>query len=108
MKHANTLLILTALLLVPVAALNAAVPDFQSKNIAIGLSHTAPAFSLLAVDSLGQGKLDRNPVLAQSNAVAGLELVGQTHQFNYSLARYTRSGKTPGHAATGKQGLWFR
>lgn len=57
-----------------------AAPDFQSRHLAIGLSRTAPAFSAFAVDSLGQGKLSANPVLAPAQAVAGLELAGQTYQ----------------------------
>ncbi|HEY3322650.1 MAG TPA: hypothetical protein VGP72_19500 [Planctomycetota bacterium] len=55
-------------------------PDFQSKYLAISLSPQAPAFSWFAVDSLGQGKLAHNPVLAQAGAVAGLELDGKTYK----------------------------
>ena len=64
------------------ALLHAAAPDFQSKHLAIALSRATPAFSVFSVDSLGQGKLDRNPVLAETNAIAGLELDGQTYQLN--------------------------
>jgi hypothetical protein len=56
--------------------------DFQSKHLTIALSRTVPAFSVFAVDSLGQGKLDQNPVLSETNAIAGLELVGQTYKLN--------------------------
>ena len=73
---------LAALLLTPLAALHAAMPDFQSQYLAVGLSRSAPAFSVFAVDSLGQGKLDQNPVLAETNAVPGLELEGG---FTYKL-----------------------
>ncbi|MEI7730494.1 MAG: hypothetical protein WCO56_13035 [Verrucomicrobiota bacterium] len=73
---------LTTLLFAPLAVLHAAKAEFQSKHLAVGLSRTTPAFSAFAVDSLGQGKLDQNPVLAETNAIAGLELVGQTYQFN--------------------------
>lgn len=43
-----------------------AQPDFQSKFLAIGLSRSAPAFNAFSVDSLGQGKVAMNPVLAQT------------------------------------------
>lgn len=71
---------LTSLLLVPLAALHAIEPDFQSKHLAIGLSRSAPAFSVFEVDSLGQSKLAQNPVLVETNAVAlpGLELKGSS------------------------------
>ncbi|MGA2658143.1 MAG: hypothetical protein ABSH34_11565 [Verrucomicrobiota bacterium] len=73
---------LAALLLTPLAALHAAMPDFQSQYLAVGLSRSTPAFSVFAVDSLGQGKLGQNPVLAETNAVPGLELEGG---FTYKL-----------------------
>jgi hypothetical protein len=62
----------------------AAAPDFQSKHYAVGLAPECPAFSWFAVDSLGQGKLTQNPVLAETNAVAapGLKRAGQ---FTYTL-----------------------
>ena len=68
-------ILLAAMLLAPATALCSATPDFQSKYLAVGLSRSAPAFSVFAVDSLGRGKLDQNPVLAEPNAVPGLELV---------------------------------
>lgn len=71
--------ILLCILSFSLAVANAA-PDFQSRHLAIGLSRTAPAFSVLSVDSLGQGKVSGNPVLASSQTVAGLELDGQTYQ----------------------------
>jgi hypothetical protein len=64
------------------ALLHAAAPNFQSKHLGIALSRATPTFSLFSVDSLGQGKLDRNPVLAETNAIAGLDLDGQTYQLN--------------------------
>jgi len=73
---------LAALLLTPLAALHAAEPDFQSKYLSIGLSRSTPAFTVFAVDSLAQDKLDLNPVLADTNAVKGLELEGR---FIYKL-----------------------
>ncbi|MHB8972295.1 MAG: alpha-L-rhamnosidase-related protein [Pirellulaceae bacterium] len=80
-----TILILFATLL-PMS-LPATEPDFQSRYLAVGLSRTVPAFSVFAVDSLGQGKLEQNPVLVETNAVTmpGLEL-------NERLA-YTLHGK---------------
>ena len=59
-----------------------AAPEFQSKYLAVGLSPATPAFSQFAVDSLGQGKLTQNPVLAETNTIAGLELDGQTYKLN--------------------------
>ncbi|MCU0872278.1 MAG: hypothetical protein MUE50_08025, partial [Pirellulaceae bacterium] len=67
------LLALTALLLAPLAELRAADATFQSQHLAIGLSPGALAFSVFAVDSLGRGQLDQNPVLPEANAMAGLE-----------------------------------
>lgn len=54
----------------------AASPDFKSNHLALGLSPTAPAFRVFAVDSLGQGKVKDNPVLANDAALSGLELHG--------------------------------
>jgi hypothetical protein len=70
--------------LAPRAALHAAEPGFQSKYLAVGFAPTHPAFTWFAVDSLGQGKLAENPVLAETNAVAvpGLEL---QERFTYTL-----------------------
>ena len=65
-------ILLAVVLLAPTTVLYSATPDFQSKYLAVGLSRSAPAFSVFAVDSLGQGKLDQNPVLAETNAVAGV------------------------------------
>ena len=85
---------LTVLLLSPLAGLHAAESTFQSQHLAIGLSPSALAFSVFAVDSLGQGKLDRNPVLPETNAMAGLELAGQTYQLHGKpIWRITRSEK---------------
>ena len=65
------------------AALRAATPDFQSQHLAVGLSRNAPAFRVFAVDSFGRGKLDLNPVLAETNGVPGLELEdGSTYKLN--------------------------
>jgi len=61
---------------------NEAPEDFKSKHLAIGLSRVSLSFSRFAVDSLGQGKLGQNPVLAETNAVTGLEL---KESFTYQL-----------------------
>ena len=70
----------------PFASASAApvAPEFQSKHYAIALSRTAPAFSLFSVDSLGQGRLDENPVRLETNpvAIAGLAL---KEPFTYTL-----------------------
>ena len=81
MKASHILTTLT-LLLAPLTALPAVEADFQSKHLAVGLSRTAPTFRVFSVDSLGEGKLDQNPVLADTHDVAGLELAGQTYQLN--------------------------
>lgn len=68
-------------LLIGLAAVSvsAAAPDFTSSHLAIGLSRTAPAFAFFSVDSLGRGALAQNPVLPETNAVAGLALDGTTY-----------------------------
>lgn len=64
----------------------AAAPDFHSQHLAVGWSRTAPAFDLFAVDSLGQGKLAQNPVLAETNAVAALQFQPEAqNKFSYKL-----------------------
>lgn len=78
----TTRLILIAALLAPLAEPGAAETGFRSKHLAIGLSRTAPAFSRFAVDSLGQGEVEQNPVLAEANAFEGLALEGQTYRLN--------------------------
>ncbi len=64
------------------SAVFGAAPEYKSKHYAIGLSPTRPSFNFFAVDSLGRGKLDKNPVLVETNAVPGLELEGC---FTYKL-----------------------
>ena len=56
--------------------------SFQSRHLAVELSPQSPAFSRFSVDSLGQGKLDSNPVLDATNAVAGLSLEGMSYMLN--------------------------
>ena len=55
-------------------AMFAAEPDFQSKHYSIGLARTTPRFTVLALDSLGQGHLAANPVLPETDADSGLRL----------------------------------
>ena len=59
------LLLTFVALLMTAAAMHARAvpPDYQSQYLAIGLSPTQPAFIWFAVDSLGQGKVQQNPVL---------------------------------------------
>ena len=62
----------------------AAAADYQSKYVAVSLSPLRPAFTHFALDSLGRGRVQQNPVLAAPNAVAmpGLKL---TDRFAYAL-----------------------
>ena len=93
MMQFKTIPSLATLWLAPLAALGAAMPDFQSQHLAVGLSRRAPAFSLFAVDSLGQGKLGQNPVLAETNTVPGLELEnGFTYKLNHQPIWRVRCG----------------
>ncbi len=50
--------------------------ETRPNYLAVGLSSAAPSFTRFAVDSLGQGKLEQNPVMAETNTavLAGLEL----------------------------------
>ena len=72
------------LLLGCLAPAHAAEPDFHSDFLSIGLSRTRPAFGFFAVDSLGQGKLASNPVLAETNSAA-LPGLGLDGRFTYRL-----------------------
>lgn len=76
------LLALAASLIVPLAALHAAQPDFQSEHLALGLSPHAPTFSMFSVDSLGEGKLGQNTMLANTPPVTGVTLNRHTYAFN--------------------------
>ncbi len=76
-----------AAMLTPAAARNisAAAPDYQSKHVAVSLSPLRPAFTWFALDSLGRGGVQQNPVLALSNTIAtpGLKLADRfTYTFN--------------------------
>ncbi len=57
-------------------------PDFRSEFLALGLASNAPAFSVFAVDSLGQGRVSQNPILPETNQIAGLDLDDQNYQLN--------------------------
>jgi hypothetical protein len=56
--------------------------DFQSKFFAARLATNQPAFSFFSVDSLGGGRLDQNPMLAETYFAPGLKL---DDNFIYSL-----------------------
>ena len=47
--------------------------DFHSAWYAVGLSRNSPAFTSFSVNSLGQGKLQDNPVLKEPLVTAGIE-----------------------------------
>ena len=86
-----------AAMLTPAAAMNlsAAAPDYQSKYVAVSLSPLRPAFTWFALDSLGQGRVQQNPVLAATKAVAmpGLKLTRPVHlhpERTAALARRVR------------------
>jgi len=81
-KQTHSLLLGLLLCQIAVASGTEAPEDFKSKHLAIGLSRVSPSFSRFAVDSLGQGKLGQNPILAETNAVTGLEL---KETFTYCL-----------------------
>jgi hypothetical protein len=70
------------LLFSPPVVLRAAEHGFQSKYLAVDLATNTPAFSVFAVDSLGGGRLDQNPILPQTNSVPGLE---RKDNFTYTL-----------------------
>lgn len=55
--------------------------DFQSAYYAVGLSRISPALSYFSVDSLGQGKLQHNPILKESPAAAGFEFSARHRWF---------------------------
>ena len=75
MKRFILFCLTTSCLILSAAATPPLPPDHQSKHLALGFSRTQPAFSWFSVDSLGQGKLEQNPVLPETNAipVPGLE-----------------------------------
>ncbi len=75
-RRPTTLWLSLILFLGSLTIARATKPDFHSKFLAVGLSRTRPAFSFFTVNSLGQGKLASNPVLAETNSAAlpGLEL----------------------------------
>ena len=48
--------------------------DFQTPSYAVSFSRSAPAFTRFSVDGLGEGKLDRNPVLPSVTNLTGAPL----------------------------------
>jgi len=80
MKHLEV----TSVFFLSYLSLAAAAAEFQSRFLAVGLSQTQPGFSRFTVDSLGQGKVQQNPVLAGVAPVpiSGLELSDNS---NYTL-----------------------
>ena len=67
-------------------SLSAAEADFKTASYSIGLSRSAAAFTVFSIDSLGKGKLDHNPVLADTNDIPGLRFEAQGGgEFAYSL-----------------------
>jgi len=98
----------TMMLALAALSTSAAEPDYTSRHLAVGLSRTAPVFAFFSVDSLGRGALGQNPVLAETNTVAGLALDGTTYALGgkpvwavaYSESALTlRSDAAPGAAA---------
>ncbi len=64
---------------------SAVAQDFQSRHLAVGLSRSAPAFASFSVASLGRGQLAPSPVLAETNVVPGIELVGRSYRIGGAL-----------------------
>ncbi len=78
------LLTFAALLMAATAIQARAVPpDYQSQHLAVGFAPTTPAFTFFSVDSLGQGKVQQNPVLAVTNAA--LQGLTKPDAFTYTL-----------------------
>lgn len=73
-------LLIRICLLIAVTGLRAAEDDYRSRYLAVSLSRTTCAFSAFAVDSLGQSKLEQNPVLREAGATPELELVGSEYR----------------------------
>lgn len=82
MKQTFPLLLGLLLCQIAVASANETPEDFKSKYLVVGISRLSPSFARFAVDSLGQDKLGQNPILAEINAVTGLEL---KETFTYCL-----------------------
>ena len=69
-------------LVLSLLAAGTAGAEGASKKLDVGLSPTSLSFSRFAVDSLGGGRLEHNPVLAETNRVGGLELNGLSYRLN--------------------------
>ena len=68
--------------LVLMAARVAFGEETRPNYLAVGLSSAAPSFTRFAIDSLGQGKLEQNPVMAETNTMVGLQLAGEAYSLN--------------------------
>ena len=64
----------------------AAAPQFQSSFLRIELASDQPAFSVLAVDSLGKKKLEKNPLRAPAAPGKSYEVRQVGKRFEYRLA----------------------
>lgn len=87
------------------ATVCAAEPDFQSKSLALGLSRSAPAFTVFAVDSLGQGKVAQNPVLEENKPAAAML---QFEAKGAGRFAYTRGGAPVWSVECGETALTLR
>ena len=72
----------TGMLVMSLLAAGATDAAGVSKKLAVELSPTSLSFSRFLVDSLGSGRLEHNPVLAETNRVGGLELNGLSYRLN--------------------------
>ncbi len=69
-----------------VAAEPASAPQFQSSFLRVVLAPDQPAFTVLAVDSLGQKKLTKNPLRAPTKSAGAYELRQIGQRFEYHSA----------------------
>ena len=63
-----------------------AAPQFQSSFLRVELAPNQPAFTVLAVDSLGKKKLNRNPLRAPAAPSKSYEVRKSGTRFEYRLA----------------------
>ena len=61
----------------------AAAPQYQSPYLRVGLAPDQPAFTVLAVDSLGKKKLEKNPIRLPGKSAQAYEVrrVGQRYEY---------------------------
>ena len=67
-------------------------PQFQSSFLRVELAPNQPAFTVLAVDSLGKKKLNRNPLRAPAEPSKFYEVRKSGTRFEYRLAGSPASG----------------